>query len=71
VVKSDTLSGFFRALRVRALDANITPYQLSFMQMTTDIDQLSRVEKLAILTELYFELRLPLQDALRAAEADL
>jgi hypothetical protein len=39
--------------------------------MTTDIDQLSRVEKLAILTELYFELRLPLQDALRAAEADL
>jgi hypothetical protein len=39
--------------------------------MTTNIDQLSRVEKLAILTQLYFELRLPFQDALRAAEADL
>jgi hypothetical protein len=39
--------------------------------MTTDIDQFSLVEKLAILTQLYLELRLPVQDALRAAEADL
>jgi hypothetical protein len=41
------------------------------MKMTTDIDQFSLVEKLAILTQLYLELRLPVQDALRAAEADL
>jgi hypothetical protein len=42
-----------------------------FMKMSTDIDQFSHVEKLATLTHLYLELRLPLQDALRAAEADL
>ena len=41
------------------------------MQMSTDIDQFSLVEKLATLTQLYLELRLPVQDALRAAEADL
>jgi hypothetical protein len=39
--------------------------------MTTDIDQFSHVEKIATLTQLYLELMLPLQDALRAAEADL
>jgi hypothetical protein len=39
--------------------------------MTTDIDQFSHVEKLVTLTQLYLELGLPLQDALRAAEADL
>jgi hypothetical protein len=39
--------------------------------MTTDIDQFSHVEKLATLTHLYLELRVSLQDALRAAEADL
>ena len=42
-----------------------------FMKMSTDIDLFSHVEKLATLTQLYLELRLPLQDALRAAEADL
>jgi len=42
-----------------------------FMKMSTDIDQFSHVEKLATLTQLYLELRLPVQDALRAAEADL
>jgi hypothetical protein len=41
------------------------------MKISTDIDQFSLVEKLATLTQLYLELRLPLQDALRAAEADL
>jgi hypothetical protein len=41
------------------------------MKMTTDIDQFSDVEQLAALTQLYLELWLPLQDALRAAEADL
>jgi hypothetical protein len=41
------------------------------MKMSTDIDQLAYVEKLATLIQLYLELRLPLQDALRAAEADL
>ena len=41
------------------------------MKMSTDIDQFSLVEKLVTLTQLYLELRLPLQDALRAAEADL
>jgi hypothetical protein len=35
------------------------------------MDHLSHVEKLAALTQLYLELSLPLQDALRAAEADL
>jgi hypothetical protein len=39
--------------------------------MTTDIDQFSHVEKIATLTQLYLELMLPLQGALRAAEADL
>ncbi|MBV8414686.1 MAG: hypothetical protein JO251_05685 [Verrucomicrobia bacterium] len=39
--------------------------------MRTDIDQLSYVEKLAVLTKLYLELRLALPDAQRAAEADL
>jgi hypothetical protein len=39
------------------------------MKISTDIDQY--VEKLATLTQLYLELRLPLLDALRAAEADL
>src|SRR6476620_9491568 len=33
-----------------------------FMNMTTNIDQFSHVEKLATLTQLYLELRLPLQD---------
>jgi hypothetical protein len=47
----------------------LTNYHL--MKTSTDIDQLSHVEKLATLTQLYLELRLPLQDALRAAEADL
>jgi hypothetical protein len=41
------------------------------MKTTTDINQFSHVEKLATLTQLYLELRLPLHDALRAAEADL
>jgi len=41
------------------------------MKMTIDIDQFSHVEKIATLTQLYLELMLPLQDALRAAEADL
>ena len=41
------------------------------MKMSTDISQFSYVEKLAALTRLYFELGLPLPDALRAAEADL
>ena len=41
------------------------------MKMRTDIDQLSYVEKLAVLTKLYLELRLALPDAQRAAEADL
>jgi len=41
------------------------------MKMSTDIDQFSHVEKLATLTQLYLELRLSLQEALRAAEADL
>jgi hypothetical protein len=34
-------------------------------------DQFWYVEKLTTLTQLYLELRLPLRDALRAAEADL
>jgi hypothetical protein len=41
------------------------------MKMSINIDQFSYVEKLATLTQLYLELRLPLHDALRAAEADL
>ena len=41
------------------------------MKMSNNIDQFSLVEKLTALTQLYLELRLPLHDALRAAEADL
>jgi hypothetical protein len=41
------------------------------MKMSINIDQFLYVEKLATLTQLYLELRLPLHDALRAAEADL
>jgi hypothetical protein len=36
-----------------------------------DIRQFSHLEKLATLTHLYLELRLPLAGALRAAKADL
>jgi len=36
-----------------------------------DFRQFSHLEKLATLTHLYLELRLPLADALRAAKADL
>jgi hypothetical protein len=36
-----------------------------------DNRQFSHLEKLATLTHLYLELRLPLADALRAANADL
>ena len=41
------------------------------MKMSTRIDQFSYAQKLAALVQLYFELRLPLAHALRAAEADL
>ena len=41
------------------------------MKTATDIDQFSVLEKLASLTQLYLELMLPPQDALRAAAADL
>jgi hypothetical protein len=41
------------------------------MKMTAYIDQLPYAEKLATLTQLYLELSLPLENALRAAEADL
>ena len=41
------------------------------MQISIDIDPFPDVEKLARLTQLYLEPRLPLYDALRAAEADL
>jgi hypothetical protein len=41
------------------------------MKINTDIDPFPDVEKLAALTQLYLELRLPLYDALRAADADL
>jgi hypothetical protein len=41
------------------------------MKISINIDQFLYVEKLATLTQLYLELRLPVQDALRAAEADL
>jgi hypothetical protein len=42
------------------------------MKMSIDIDQCSYVEKLAMLTQLYFlELGRRLDDALRAAEADV
>ncbi len=40
------------------------------MKMSINIDQFLYVEKLATLTQLYLELKLPLHDALRAAEAD-
>jgi hypothetical protein len=39
--------------------------------MSTNIDQLPYVTKIAALTDLYVELSLPLPAALRAAEADL
>jgi hypothetical protein len=41
------------------------------MKMSINIDQFLYVEKPATLTQLYMELKLPLQDAFRAAEADL
>ena len=41
------------------------------MKMSTRIDQFSYADKLAALMQLYFELRMPLAHALRAAEADL
>jgi hypothetical protein len=41
------------------------------MKMSAYIDQLPYAEKLATLTQLYLELSLPLENALRAAEADL
>jgi hypothetical protein len=41
------------------------------MKMSINIDQFLYVVKLATLTQLYLELKLPLHDALRAAEADL
>ena len=41
------------------------------MEMSTHINQFSYGEKVATLTQLYLELSLPLQEALRAAEADL
>ena len=48
--------------------SNATPYQLRFYEMSNNIDRFS-LEKLTTLTQLYLELRLPLHDALRAAEA--
>lgn len=41
------------------------------LNMSSDIDPFLYVENLATLTQLYLELRLPLQEAIRAAEADL
>ena len=41
------------------------------MKMSINIDQFLYVEKIATLTQLYLELKLPLHDALRAAQADL
>ena len=41
------------------------------IKMSNNIDQFWYVEKLTTLIQLYLELRLPLHDALRAAEADL
>jgi hypothetical protein len=40
-------------------------------KMSINIDQFSYFEKLAVLTRLYLELSLPVQEALRAAKADL
>jgi hypothetical protein len=57
------------AAKLETLMPLLTNYH--FMKISTDMDQFSHVEKLATLTQLYLELRLPLQDALRAAEADL
>ncbi len=52
---------------------NLIPLLINYhsMKMSVEIDQFSYVKKLAMLTQLYLELRLPLQNALRAAEADL
>jgi hypothetical protein len=47
------------------------PTNYDSMKMSNNIDQFWYVEKLTTLTQLYLELRLPLHDALRAAEADL
>jgi hypothetical protein len=41
------------------------------IKMSNNNDQFWYVEKLTTLTQLYLEQRLPLHDALRAAEADL
>ena len=41
------------------------------VKMSTSIRQLSHAEKIAELTRRYLELKLPLQTALTAAEADL
>ena len=41
------------------------------MKMSIDIGQFSHLDKLATLTQLYLELKLPLAGALRAAKADL
>jgi len=41
------------------------------MKMSVSIDQLPYAKKLATLTQLYLELSLPLENSLRAAEADL
>jgi hypothetical protein len=41
------------------------------MKLSVNIDQFSYVEKLATLTQLSLELRLPLHDALQAVEADV
>jgi hypothetical protein len=48
-------------------------YRIAYgsMEMSINIDQFPCVEKLGTLTDLYPELRLPLHDVLRAAEADL
>ena len=41
------------------------------LRFTLDFRQFSHLEKLATLTHLYLELRLPLAEARRAAKADL
>ena len=41
------------------------------MKMSIDIRQFPHLEKVATLTQLYLELKLPLAGALRAAKADL
>jgi hypothetical protein len=52
---------------------HLTPLLIKydFMKMSVNRDQFLYVERLAALTQLYLALRLPLHDALRAAEADL